>query len=121
MGANAIDQIRYGVGQPGAVGPAAATGAKGADDTTSALDASEAQDAVNVDVIPTSPPDGVMDAIAAASDAYDTLAASGQHVSFSLDPPTGRVQIELQDPAGRPISGLSPSDALRLAAGERLD
>jgi hypothetical protein len=118
MGANAIDQIRYGSVQPGVVDPAAAAGSAGVKDAASAT---HTHDAVTVDVIPSSPPDEVLDAIAAASDAYDRLAANGQHVSFELDGPTGRLQIGLQDSDGRPISGLSPSDALRLAAGERLD
>jgi hypothetical protein len=118
MGANAIDQIRYGSVQPGVVNPAAVAGSAGVNDAASAA---EAHDAVSVDVIPSSPPDDVMGAIATASEAYDRLAANGQHVSFELDAGSGGVQINLQDSKGRPISGLSPSDALRLAAGERLD
>lgn len=120
MGANAIDQIRYGSVEPNAVNPAA-TGPAGEMQAASATGAREAQDAVRVDVMPSAPPDDVMDAIGAAADAYDRLAAGGQHVSFELDGPSGRVQINLQDSTGRPISGLSPSDALRLAAGGSLD
>jgi hypothetical protein len=121
MGANAIDQIRYGGVQPGAVSPAGATGSVGAEEAVPATAKNGEQGAVHLDVMPSSPPDDVIDAIGVAADAFDRLAANGQHVSFELDRPTGSVQINLQDSSGRPISGLSPSDALRLAAGGSLD
>jgi hypothetical protein len=63
----------------------------------------------------------VLPAIARASDAYDRLAARGQHVSFEIDPATGRIAIELQDESGRPVCDLSPSDVLRLADDGNLD
>jgi hypothetical protein len=121
MGARAIDQLGYELVQSGRAGQTAAADRVEATDTGSARATSGAQGAVSVDVIPSSPPDEVLDGIEAASAAFDRIAAGGPHVDFALDRPTGRVQIELQDASGQPISGLSPSDALRLAEGDSLD
>src|SRR5258708_3711810 len=76
---------------------------------------------VSLDAIPGPLPLEVLPAIAKASAAYDVLAALGQHVSFEIDPATGRVEVQVQDQNGRPIAELSPSDVLRLAEGGELD
>jgi hypothetical protein len=77
-------------------------------------------DAVTVDTMPASPPPEVLDAIGAASDAYDRLAASGQHLHFAIDAPTGKVTVSVTDHAGNVLRTVAPSAALAAASGEPL-
>jgi hypothetical protein len=65
-------------------------------------------------------PDEVHTAIAAASDAYDALAAEGTQVHFAFDEATGRMTIKVQDLTGTTLGSISGSEALRLAGGEPL-
>lgn len=67
--------------------------------------------------LPESPPPEVRRAIAAASEAYDVLSATGQQVHFGFDQGARAVEVELRDLDGNPLSTLSPSDALALATG----
>lgn len=78
-------------------------------------------EAVTVDVrsFEAGPPPEVSAAVQTASAAYDKLAAAGQHVQFGLDS-SGSLSIELQGEDGSSQT-LSPSEALRLAAGESTD
>ena len=69
------------------------------------------------DHLPETPPSEVRRAIEAASEAYDALSATGQQVHFELDQGAQAVEVELRDLDGNPLSTLSPSDALELAAG----
>ncbi len=79
----------------------------------------EAQDdAVDVSMMPFAPPPEVMDAISAASHAYDQLASAGHRVSFWTDPTTGRLRLELQDLDGNTTGSLRPSQVLAIAGGE---
>ena len=71
--------------------------------------------------LPESPPPEVRRAIEAASEAYDELSATGQQVHFGFDQGAQAVAVELRDLNGNPLSTLSPSDALELAAGEDVD
>ena len=99
---------------------AGAAGASTTDPDTSAVDAADDDQAVSVSALPASPPPELSDAIAAAADAYDQLAASGRSLHFALDPPTGRLTIQLQDSAGNVLSTLSPSQVLDAADGSGL-
>lgn len=69
--------------------------------------------------MPDSPPPSVLQAISAASDAYERLAAAGQHVSFSTDPQTGELHAALESDDGSTES-ISGSEAIALAQGESL-
>jgi hypothetical protein len=70
-------------------------------------------------LLPESPPPEIARAIAAASEAYDELSATGQQVHF--DDSEGAVAVELQDLNGNPLSTLSASEALQIADGEDLN
>lgn len=67
--------------------------------------------------LPESPPPEVRRAIEAASEAYDVLNATGQRVHFGFDQQGQAVAVELRDLDGNPLSTLTASDALQLAAG----
>lgn len=67
--------------------------------------------------LPTSPPPEVQRAIEAASEAYEVLSGAGQQVHFGFDQGSQAVAVELRDLAGNPLTTLSPSEALQLAAG----
>jgi hypothetical protein len=69
------------------------------------------------DQLPESPPPEVTQAIEVASEAYEVLSATGQQVHFGLDPWARALEVELRDLHGNPLSTLSASDALQLAAG----
>jgi hypothetical protein len=114
----AIDRTLTDVGPVEVSGRAAAQAPSRAPRQTEAV--SSPQDAVQMDVIPSTPPPEVMDAIATAGAAYEQLQSSGRHIHFGLDE-SGRVQIELQDLKGQPISGLTPNAVLRAAEGGRID
>jgi hypothetical protein len=79
---------------------------------------STSEDAVSVDTFPSTPPPEVSAAIAAAGQAYDELAASGQFLHFGTDPQTGQLSIELHDESGNFLSSVSPGQALEIAAGQ---
>jgi hypothetical protein len=76
-----------------------------------------ADEAVEVNTMPLSPPPEVMAAISAAAEAYDQLEASGRQIQFTTDPATGRVNAQLQDLDGNTLSSLSPSQVLAIADG----
>jgi len=94
------------------------------DSTSSAESAAHGRgpdDAVQVDAIPAVPPAEVMDAISVASQAPDRLAADGKELRFELDPPTGKVRVQVQDLQGNVIGEVRPSTALDVAEGADLD
>lgn len=72
-------------------------------------------------VVPTTPPPEVNQAIGAASQAYEELNATGQQLHFTLDRPTGALAVQLRDLDGNPLSNISASEALRIAAGKSLN
>jgi hypothetical protein len=78
------------------------------------------QEAVAVDTLPTGPPAGVSDAIGVAAQAYDALAASGRSLHFAIDPPSGRLTVELHDLSGNVLSTVAPSQVLAIAGGGEL-
>jgi flagellar protein FlaG len=71
--------------------------------------------------LPSSPPDEVLEAIDLAAEAYERLAASGCQLHFKLDPPTGKVTVEVHDMAGRVLFTIPGSKALDIASGGTLE
>jgi hypothetical protein len=73
-----------------------------------------------IDAIPSSPPDEVLDAIGAASNRYDELAAKGQHVGFNLVADgEGRMTVQIKDLQGNVISPpLAPSSVFDILDGK---
>jgi hypothetical protein len=69
---------------------------------------------------PTTPPPEVTEAVGSAFEAYDELNATGQQLHFTVDPPTGAFAVELVDLDGNPLTTISASEALRIAAGKSL-
>jgi hypothetical protein len=67
--------------------------------------------------LPAFPPPEVLDAIGAAADRVDALAAADRELNFRIDDATGRVVVELRDLAGDVIRTVAPSDALAVMAG----
>jgi hypothetical protein len=72
---------------------------------------------VHFDAIPARPPREVLEAIAAAHEAYERLEESGRQVRFDLNEATGRLAMELTDLSGTLLRSLSPHAVLDLAAG----
>jgi uncharacterized FlaG/YvyC family protein len=78
-------------------------------------------DAVQLDMIPSSPPVELYDQIDAAANRVDELKADGRELHFSFDNSSKRVQIEVRDLKGNVLRTIPPSKALSVAAGEKLD
>lgn len=76
---------------------------------------------VEVDVIPERPPREVLDAIDAASRAYQKLRAQGRELHFAQDADSGRLTIEVRDLDGRLLRTIPPSRLLDVATGGTLD
>ena len=71
-----------------------------------------------IDMIPTSPPDEVLNAMGAASARYDELAAQNKHVGFQVSDEGSRVQVQVQDLQGNAISPpLAPSSVFDVLDG----
>jgi hypothetical protein len=87
---------------------------------TSRFTRSHPSTTVHSDDIPARPPREVLDAIAAAHQAYERLEKSGRHVRFDLNEATGRLAIELTDISGTLLWSLSAHAVLELAAGAPL-
>ncbi len=65
---------------------------------------------------PVAPPAEALEAAWAAAGRWEELEAEDRWVSFDVR--DGRLRVELRTRDGRPLRGLSPSEALELAAGE---
>jgi flagellar protein FlaG len=78
-------------------------------------------DAVQLDMIPSSPPEELYDQIDAAASRVDELKAEGRELHFSFDNASKRVQIEVRDLKGNVVRTIPPSKALSVATGEKLD
>ncbi len=72
-------------------------------------------------LLPEAPPPEVARAIAAASQAYEELTATGQQIHFDFDGCLGSVAVELRDLHGNPLFTLSASEALQIADGDEPD
>jgi hypothetical protein len=66
-------------------------------------------------------PDEVLDAIGAAAELADELAARNRQLHFEIDETSRELRIEVRDLAGAPLAALSPSRALDVIAGAPLD
>ncbi len=67
------------------------------------------------------PPDELLEEMGLAAEVYERLAARGRELRFRLDPPTGRVTVEVHDLEGRLLYTIPPSIALDIAGGEDLE
>jgi FlaG protein len=76
---------------------------------------------VSVDTIPDSPPQEVLDAMDAASRAYQALRAQGRELRFAQDADTGRMSIEVRDLDGNLLRMIPPSKLLDVATRGGLD
>jgi uncharacterized FlaG/YvyC family protein len=74
-----------------------------------------------VDTLPASPPQQVLDEMAAAARVHETLRSSGRELHFSHDAASGRITIEVRDRAGQVLRTISPAEALDVAAGKPLE
>ncbi|HET8673490.1 MAG TPA: flagellar protein FlaG [Thermoleophilaceae bacterium] len=77
--------------------------------------------AVEVDMIPGSPPPELHDEIDAASKRVDELRADGREVHFSFDRESQRVEIQVRDLNGNVLRTIPPSKALHVVSGGKLD
>jgi hypothetical protein len=73
------------------------------------------------EMIPSSPPPEVHDAMVLAACACDALAAAGRQLSFRIDDATGKVIIEVNGAHGHVLFAVPPSKALELAGGGSLE
>jgi len=70
--------------------------------------------------IPPSPPQEVLDAMDAASRAYQKLRAQGRELHFAQERSTGRMTIEVRDLDGNLLRTIPPSKLLDVATGGSL-
>jgi hypothetical protein len=66
-------------------------------------------------------PEEVLDAVAAAADRADALAAQGLELHFGLDAGPGTLRVEIRDLGGGTIRPISPAHALEVMAGASVD
>ncbi len=72
-----------------------------------------------IDTVPSSPPSEVLDAMGAASNRFDQLAAQGKHVGLQLADDGGRVQVQMRDLEGNAVSPpLAPSSVFAILEGQ---
>ncbi len=100
--------------------PAAQGSAPGTGPSQDVAPAGADQEAVTVETFPAAAPPELSSAIATAAQVYHDLAAAGRRLHFAIDPPTGRLTIQLQDVSGNVLTTMTPSKALDVAAGGAL-
>jgi flagellar protein FlaG len=102
------------------VAPARRAATAGAPDfqaTLASVGRSSARDVATVG-IPATPPAEVLDAIGAAADRVDAMAAQHRELHFERDPESGRVIVQVRDLATREIvRTIPPSEALGMLSG----
>jgi flagellar protein FlaG len=79
------------------------------------------RDRLQLGDVPANPPQEVLDAIDAASRAYQRLRADGRELRFAQDADTGHVTIEVRDLDGNLLRTIPPSRLLDVATGGALD
>lgn len=72
---------------------------------------------VSSDAIPASPPQEVLDAMDAASRAYQALRAQGRELRFAQDETNGHLTIEVRDLDGNLLRTIPPGKLLDVATG----
>ena len=65
--------------------------------------------------LPASPPDELLEELAAAYDRVEALSDSGLELHFDTE--SGRLEIELRLTDGTPLRAVRPSEALDIATG----
>ena len=100
-----------------ATGPARTNPASG----NAAASSATTSDPVKVDMIPSSPPPEVQDAMGVAAQAYDKLQASGRGLHFKVDDATGKLIVEVHDQHGKILFTVPASKALDVAGGGSLE
>jgi flagellar protein FlaG len=107
------------------VAPVGPSSYRAVNDVTSvsrgARPAALARDVGPQDSIPPAPPQEVLDAMDAASRAYQALRAQGRELRFAQDADTGRMTIEVRDLDGNLLRMIPPSKLLDVATGGTLD
>jgi flagellar protein FlaG len=83
--------------------------------------ASVGHDTAHFGEIPSSPPQEVLDAMDAASRAYQRLRADGRELRFAQDADTGHMTIEVRDLDGNLLRTIPPSRLLDVATGGTFD
>ena len=78
-------------------------------------------DAVQLDMIPSSPPQELYDQIDAAAQRVNELRNDGRELHFSYNEQSKRVEIQVRDLKGNVLRTIPPSKALSVASGEKLD
>jgi flagellar protein FlaG len=112
-----------GTHNPQVAGVAATPGAKPvdpakADSTTVALRALTED---RSDIIPSKPPEDVLDQIAAAGARFDELMSQQRELHFSHDAEANRVVVQVRDLDGNILRTIPPSKALDVISGAPLD
>jgi FlaG protein len=99
-----------------------ATGAPSADFAQVLAKTSAPAPAADVAVLslPAFPPAEVLDAVGAAADRADELAAQNRELHFRKDKESGRVIVEVRDLEGNVIRTIPPSSALEVMSGAEL-
>ena len=78
-------------------------------------------DAVQLDMIPSSPPTELYHEIDAAAQRVDELKSEGRELHFAYNDQSKRVEIQVRDLKGNVLRTIPPSKALSVAAGDKLD
>ncbi|MGZ4195996.1 MAG: hypothetical protein ACXVFQ_06480 [Solirubrobacteraceae bacterium] len=81
----------------------------------------QASDSVTVDMIPSSPPPEVHEAMGVAAQAYDKLESEGRQLRFKVNEGTGKLVVEVHDLHGQLLFQVPASKALDVAGGGSLD
>ena len=102
---------------PPPTGPARTNASSGNAGTSSAT----TSDSVKVDMIPSSPPPEVQDAMGVAAQSYEKLQASSRGLHFKVDDATGKVIVEVHDPHGKLLFTVPAQKALDIAGGGSFD
>jgi flagellar protein FlaG len=68
--------------------------------------------------LPSSPPEEVLDAVGAAADRAEELAADNRELHFEVDKESKRVIIQVRDLDGNVIRTIPPKHALDVMSGE---
>jgi uncharacterized FlaG/YvyC family protein len=119
-----IQQLNsVGTHSPQVAGVAATPGAKPVDpakaDTTTAALRALTED--RSDIIPSKPPEDVLDQIAAAGARFDELMSQKRELHFSHDAEANRVVVQVRDLDGNVLRTIPPSTALDVMSGAPLD
>lgn len=76
---------------------------------------------VRLQTFPSSPPREVLDEMASAARVHDALRAQGRELHFAHDAQSGRMTVQVRDSGGHVLRTISPSEALKVAAGKPLE